>query len=164
MMSYERLEQAISGLLLAEKTLKDNVSLFEQYITDKSIPLDRRWEFWTLAPVSIKGTSGWCSDGHLEAFNILGCNPRDAMGYDGKYIHAERYTTWTMTEVLDYIVESYFDYDGNRDFDKFPEDIDWDEFDWGASSWPEFPVFSEFVTAFKEEVLAKNIHSFRYDW
>lgn len=163
-MSYERLEQAITGLFLAEKTLKDNTSLFEQYITDKGIPLEQRWNFWNLAPISIKGTGGWCSDGYLEAFNVLGCKPRDAIGYDGKYMRVDRYETVTMAGMLECITESYFDWDEGRDFDKFPEGMNWDGFDFGADSWPEFPVLSEFIAAFKEEVLAKNIHSFKYDW
>lgn len=163
-MSYERLEQAISALFLAEKTLKDNVSLFEQYITDQSIPLNKRWEFWTLAPKAIKGNGGWCSDGRLEAFNILDCKPRDAIGYDGKYVRLERYETCSMEGMLDMITESFFDYDEDRDFDKIPEGFNWDDFDFGAESWPEFPVLSEFIVAFKEEVLRKNIQSFKYDW
>lgn len=163
-MSYESLEQAINGLFLAEKTLKDNVSLFEQYITDKSLPLETRWNFWMLAPSSIKGNDGWCSDGRLDAFNILECPPRDAIGYDGRYMNIERYETVTMDGMLECIKECYFDYDGGRDFDKNPEDMDWDNFDFEADSWPEFPRLSEFITAFKEEVLAKNIESFKYDW
>lgn len=163
-MSYERLEQAITGLFAAEKTLQDNQSLFDQYITDKSIPLETRWRFWQLAPESIKGTNGWCSEGHLDCWRILECEPRDAVGYDGKYISVERYETLTMAGMLDSVKDCFFDWDGGRDFDKLPEDKDWDDFDFEADSWPEFPVLSEFIVAFKEEVLAKNIHSFKYDW
>lgn len=163
-MSYERLEQAITELFSAEKTLMDNKSLFEQYIVDPSIPLEQRWRFWTLAPSAIKGNNGWISAGRLEAFRILECEPRDAIGYDGTYMNAERYETITMEGLLDRIKEGFFDWDENRDFDKIPEGFNWDDFDFEANSWPEFPVLSEFIVAFKEEVLRKNIQSFKYDW
>lgn len=163
-MSYALLEKTIADLFLAEKTLKDNTSLFERYITDQSIPLSKRWDFWLLAPCCVKGNSGWCSDGRLEAFRILDIEPRDAICYDGKYVNVERYETVHMESALESIKETFFDYDGGRDFDKIPEGFDWDSFNFELDSWEEFPVLSEFIIAFKEEVLAKNIESFKYDW
>jgi hypothetical protein len=158
-MSYERLEQAINALFLAEKTLKDNVSLFEQYITDKSIPLTKRWDFWCLAPDSIKGNGGWISDGRLEAFSILGWNPRDAIAYDGP-IYAERYETFTMEGILECVKENWFDCGNEVE----GESYNWDDHDFGVDAWEDFPVLTAFITAFKEEVLRKNIQSFKYDW
>lgn len=158
-MSYERLEDAINALFLAEKTLKDNKSLFEQYITDPSISLDKRWDFWTLAPDSLKKTNGWISDGRFEAFKILGWEQRTCIGYDGP-LYAERYETLTTEGILESVMESF-----PENYEDWPEGFDFDNFSWDEDElFKLIPQLGEFVLAFKEEVLQKNIHSFKYDW
>ena len=160
-MSYEKLEQAINALFMAEKTLKDNTSLFKRYIADQSIPLNKRWDFWLLAPSSLKDNNGYISSGRLEAFRILGVDPRDAICNDGPFIYAERYQTFDMANLLERVIEAWTE-SGNE----VDDDYDWGEFapDDEVLLARDFPLLSEFIVAYKEEVLRKNLESFKYDW
>lgn len=53
---------------------------FKKYIKDKSVPLEERWEFFTIAPDFLKDHKGW-----VESFKILddkGIEYYDDFGYE----------------------------------------------------------------------------------
>lgn len=133
---------------------------FEAFLVDKAIPLNERWQVWEDAPESLKNTGGWVSDGRLDAFKLLMKDPRDAIGYDGTLMHAERYETVTLAG--DYTMECLVEYL----LDRFEITIEDDEFDWGDldAIGGLHPEIGEFLTAYREELLAKNLYSFTYDW
>ena len=130
---------------------------FVKYITDQQIPLDVRWEMWLNSPVSIKNTNGWCGDGRLEAFRILGVNPDYAIAYEGSLYQAERCQTINMVEVLDCVIENYL-------YNHWPCGVSEDDADWELDVIPKVPELVEFIKAYKEEVLKFNLHSYTYDW
>ena len=132
---------------------------FEAFITDKSIPLNERWQVWEDAPESLKNTGGWVSDGRLDAFELIGVNKRDAIGYEGTLIHAERYETVTLAG--DYTMECLIETILDRYDITPPDDFDWG--DWDAYGQLDSEI-GEFFTAYREELLAKNLHSFKFDW
>lgn len=99
------------------------------YTSDKSIPLDERFEVWLQAPITMKEHKTFTED-----FAGL---PEDYVMYDG-YVHADRYQTITINRILESAESGEYG-------------------DEGVIS-PENPIL------FKEDVLAKNINSFVYDW
>lgn len=160
---YEAITQQLKVVQAANAMLEQMKPEFKAMITDKSIPLDERWDMWQAAPNSIKDTSGWISAGRLECFRLLGYEPRDAIAYEGGLVWAERYETFVMPDLLDSIIESYCEGDAIvEELEELGITIDWDQDydDIIAKS----PRLSAFVVAYKEEVLAANLHSFCFDW
>lgn len=144
------------------KQLEDEIKAlkpeFEAYISDKSLPLTERWHTWIDAPDSLKRTSGWISDGRLEAFKLIGYGDRhnDAIQYEGGLIWAERYQTINMVYIIDSLIESLLD----RYEIEPPEDHDWNDMDAYETLCPEL---HEFFIAYREEPLEKNLLSFKFD-
>ena len=158
------MREVIVGLVSEIKALEVRLQAvkgdFEAFIADKSIPLSERWQVWEDAPESLKNTGGWIGDGRLDAFKLLMDDPRDAIGYDGTLMHAERYETVTLAG--DYTMECLVEYL----LDRFEITIEDDEFEWGDldAIGGLHPEIGEFLTAYREELLAKNLYSFIYDW
>lgn len=132
---------------------------FLAYITNKDIPLATRWQVWLDAPDSLKRTSGWISDGRLEAFKLLGYGGRhnEAIQYDGGMVWAERYQTINMVDIIENIIETAL-YKFEVPYD---ESFDYENLDGYGEKCPEI---QEFFDAYREELLAKNLLSYKYDW
>jgi hypothetical protein len=108
---------------------------FEQYIADTNISLDERWDLFVKAPMALRNTSGW-----IERFEGL---PEDFVMYDG-YVYAERHQTVDVEHILE-----------------VAEDIVYNTDDCTIDS---VTVSQINITAFKENVLKRNLYSFVYDW
>ena len=79
--------------------LSDTLSLkqeLEQYITDKSVSLEDRWDLWISAPSTLKIVEPW-----IVHFKSL---PEHFIMYDGE-LHAERYQTIYTYEIIDKLEE-----------------------------------------------------------
>lgn len=160
---YEAIKQQLKAVQAANVLLEQMKPEFKAMITDKTIPLDERWDMWLAAPNSVKVTHEWISAGRLECFRLLGYEPRDAIAYEGGLVWAERHQTFVMPELLDSIIESYCEGDAIvEELEELGLTIDWDQDydDIIAKS----PRLSAFVVAYKEEALAANLHAFEYDW
>lgn len=132
---------------------------FEVFIADKTVPLEQRWQVWLDAPDSLKNTGGWISDGRLKAFELIGYGGRrgEAIAYEDGLIWAERYQTIDMVDSIEYILESLL---GKFEVE-LPEDFVWDNLDGYVELCPEL---HEFLVAYREELLEKNLLSFKFDW
>ena len=156
--TIERLVQQIVALEQAMKAVKPE---FEAYLVDKSIPLAQRWQLWLDAPDSLKNTGGWISDGRLEAFKLLGYGTgaysrNEAISYEGGLVWAERHQVINMVDILQGLLEGLAD----KLEVELPEGFDWDDLDgWRQHS----EEAGEFLDAYREELLAKNLLSYHYD-
>ncbi len=130
------LQSDIVGLEWKVKEVKNE---FAEFIKDKSIPLDERWEFFKEAPEYLKNKSSYIE--HFDAETLL--EEGEIVWYDEFYI--ERYQECELVNVISSIedrINSKDDYPHSRGAD--------------------YSV--EFLEAFKEEILQKNMHSFVHDW
>lgn len=153
------IESLVSQIVALEHEMKQAKPEFEAYIKDKSIPLTQRWQLWLDAPDSLKNTGGWISAGRLEAFKLLGYGGRhnEAISYEGGMVWAERHQTIDMVDILEGMLECLAD---KLEVD-LPDDFDWDDLDgWRQHS----EEAGEFLDAYREELLQKNLLSYRYDW
>lgn len=116
---------------------------FEAYISNKTIPLELRWNLWEEAPECLKNTSGDIDSLRFESFRLFGVNPDDAIGYEGEIYHAERYRT----VYVEYILDALYEHEASAPDCVLAGSVD-----------------SSAIVAFKEEVLSKNIYSAVYDW
>ena len=105
------------------------------YIKDTGIPLDERWETFKEAPDDWKEHRLWVQTFDIE--KTVG----EISWYDDMYI--EKYQTVDMVSLVE---------------DTIADEID-DEDDEYDGPWN-----AETVAAFKEEILAKNLGSFVFDW
>jgi hypothetical protein len=89
---------------------------FAQYIADKSINLDTRWQVFMEAPANLRGSSSW-----IVRFKGI---PDDFVGYDGP-VYAERHQTVNVGWILETIEEiEEYDVDPNSiDVIAFKEDV-----------------------------------------
>ena len=147
------------GLLAVHRevldALKASKPVFEEFITDQSITLAERWEFWKAAPVAIKNTGGWISAGRLESFKLLGMSDAP-VGYDGP-VYVERGAN---VELANDIVANL----RQILFDDYLEEVH-DHFEDGDNALlDDDEAVDAFISIVKEEILKKNLHSYRYDW
>lgn len=155
----EVIMQLVSEMKAIEGAIQKLKPEFELFIADKSVPLAVRWQTWLDAPDSLKNTGGWISDGRLECFKLIGYGGRhnEAIQYEGGLIWAERYQTIDMVDIIENLLESLLD-----KFDiTLSDDFDWDDLDGYKDLCPEM---HEFFIAYREELLAKNLKSFKFDW
>jgi hypothetical protein len=155
----EVIMQLVADMKAIEVAIQKLKPEFEVFIADKTVPLATRWQTWLDAPDSLKNTDGWISDGRLEAFKLIGYGDHynDAIAYEDGLVWAERYQTIDMVDIIGNLLESLLD-----KFDvTLPDDFDWGNLDGYASICPEM---YEFFVAYREELLAKNLKSFKFDW
>lgn len=111
-------------------------------------------------PDSLKRTDGWIDDGRLEAFKLLGYGDgrhNHAIAYESGLVWAERHEKIDMVDILDIIIENLV----SKFEIEVPEDFDWDDLD----SWVKVSQeIAEFLTAYREEILEKNLKSYTFDW
>lgn len=137
----EVIVQLVADIKALEETMLKLKPEFEAYITDLSVDLETRWQVWLDAPISLKNTDGWISAGRLNAL------PEDYVSYDGPH-YAERYQDVNMSYVVDTFSEWFEEYEANSL--EFLEDREITQ--------------EEAIDALCEEILAKNLHSYSYDW
>lgn len=156
------IENLVWQIKVLEQAMKDAKPEFEAYIKDQSLPLSQRWQLWLDAPDSLKNTGGWFSDGRLEAFKLLGYGTdkysrNEAIAYEGGLVWAERHQVINMVDILESILDCLtekFEAD-------LPDDFDWDDLD----GWHKYSQEAgEFLDAYREELLQKNLLSYRFDW
>lgn len=149
----------VGDIKALEEKMKGLRPEFEAFISDKSIPLEQRWQTWVDAPDSLKNTGGWIDDGRLEAFKLLGYGGRhnEAIAHEGGLVWAERYERIDMVDILETILENLVD----KFNVEIPDDFDWDDVDGYKEVSPEI---HDFLSAYREELLEKNLKSFRFDW
>lgn len=127
-------------------TLLDEIEAFKQnvnpliprykaYIADKTIPLEDRMAVFRAAPYEWKDHQSWIV--HFDSEKLL--EGGEIFWYDDFYV--ERHET---VDVYDFIVARLDDWLTENDYE--PEDI------------------AKIMTAFKEEMLEKNLGSFVFDW
>lgn len=72
--TYGELKFSINNLEMDMQTAVERLELlkpdFEEYITDKSVPLDVRYGYWEEAPACLKNEDCWIPDS--DRFNIKG--------------------------------------------------------------------------------------------
>ena len=155
----EVIVQLVTDIKALEEKMKTLKPEFEVFIKDQSVPLEQRWNTWLDAPDSLKNTGGWIRDGRLKAFELIGYGGRheEAISYEGGLVWAERYQTIDMVRIIENLLESLLD---QFEVD-LPEDFDWDDLEAYATLCPEI---HEFFIAYREELLEKNLKSFKYDW
>ncbi len=130
----------LSRMKKVQESLEKSKLPFEQYIKNKEIPLDERWEIFILAPSEMK-----THENYLTSFDSL---PNDFVMYDGP-IHADRGNTIETKDMIENIQES-LDEISSGDF--YRDDYYKNKF------------LEVDMNAIKEEILSKNMGSFDYDW
>ena len=134
------MSSVVKNMLLTSLDQSSLVKTIKEFIINKSYPLEDRWEVFCKA-IDCGLTE---SQSYVPRLDNL---HDDMVMYDG-VVHAERYQTFTMPD----IIERY-----NDNFDKDGNPCEYGNLD----KWNKFgfdPV------AFKEEVMEKFIGSFMYDW
>lgn len=127
-------------------TMLDEISAFKNdsnplkekylnYIQDKSIDLEERWEVFCKAPTDWKEKDSYIV--HFQVEKALKANGGEISWYDDFYI--EKNETIHLMNVIERLEE---------------ETETFEELGWN----------SELIKQFKEEVLEKNLASFDYDW
>lgn len=112
---------------------------FQRLITDKTIPLVERWDFWISAPSSLKEDHDW-----LPQYGTL--QNRYAKFYcDAPEVYGRgRQVEWS--EILDFV----FAEDGTVD---------------ACSNYKGVVVFTqEEMTELLESILSDNVATFKFDW
>lgn len=153
---YSSLHEALEMLQKAHTVIALNKPLFREFLTDKEVPLDTRWEFWCNAPEDLKGDQGWISAGRLKAFEVIGVD--DPTEYEGMFWW-ERYQSTSYEDYLHSALETLAESEEGQ-YKGVPECGNQPIVDWINSS----PVVQEFIRQFKEEVLASGYSGFCYDW
>lgn len=110
---------------------------FAAYIKDKSIPLEKRWETFGVAPVEFKNQNSYII--HFKSEQNL--PNREIVWYDD--FNVEKYETVVMFNLINNQIEDLASPYRDRNKEHFTLD---------------------FFTLMKEEVLEKNLHSFKFDW
>lgn len=119
--------------------LRDNIELVvKEYIQDKSIPLDDRWEIFEKSGFGCE--KSWIQ--HLESLND------DIVMYDG-LVHADRHQAVSVFEIL----ERYYEH--KEDFEKKS---------YNADKYLEWQKYKFDPVAFQEECLEKFVKGWVYDW
>jgi hypothetical protein len=138
------LKLAIDQMQEESRKLKERANQlrvdFKKIMSDKSIPLDDRWDMFIKAPSDLKGHQSYVWDS-----KILG---RDFNWYTD--YSCERHQEVDLIEFVENLEE---------DFNAIAEGED------AAYMFTEkFEDTPEVVEALKEEILADNIASFTFDW
>lgn len=152
-------EEIVGKIKALEAEMEAAKPEFLAYITNKDVPLSVRWQVWLDAPDSLKHTNGYISEGRLEAFKLLGYGDRrnEAIQSEDGLVWADRYQTINMVDIIENILESLLD-----KFEVgYDEDFDYDNLDGYSEKCPEI---QEFLNAYREELLEKNLLSYSYDW
>lgn len=110
---------------------------FVTYIKDKSIPLEERWKTFGAAPFEFKNQDS--SVVYFKVENTL--SEGEIVWYDD--FNIEKYETVEMFQFINRQIEDLASPYRDKNKEQFT---------------------LEFFTAFKEEVLDKNMHSFKFNW
>lgn len=113
---------------------------FAVYIQNKDIPLEERWAVFALAPSELK-----THELYGPTFRSI---HSDFIMYDGP-VHMDRGQTMTTLDLIDSIETSLKDIE---------EDM------YCGRKWAQDMLEVVDINALKEEIMAKNLHSFDYDW
>lgn len=112
---------------------------FEEFIANKSIALDTRWDLFVNATTDLKRNN-------VYAFELEKVLPDDFIGYDMP-IHVDRYQTMTTTDLVEK-VEELKDEVSDYEYLLRYKDV----------------ISSLDVNVLKEEILLHNIGSITNDW
>lgn len=123
-----------------QESLEKTKLPFEDYIKNKEIPLNERWDIFIIAPSEMKN-----HDNYLTSFDSL---PNDFVMYDGP-IHVERGQTIKTNDMIEEIEEELINIK-NDDFFR--------------SDYYKNMFIAVNLDSIKEEILSKNMGSFDYDW
>lgn len=141
-------------------TILDEIIAFKQapnslkdrsiaYITDMTVPLSVRWAVFKEMPDDWKNEEEWIQ--HFDAEKLL--SRGEISWYDDFYV--EKYETVDMVEfVEERLMEKLFD---DSDVD-YPDDV----YGEGIDNLP--PELQTIIDTWREEILAKNLGSFKFDW
>jgi hypothetical protein len=113
---------------------------FAVYIQNKDIPLEERWAIFALAPSELK-----THEDYGPTFRSI---HSDFIMYDGP-VHMDRGQTMTTLDLIEDIESSLKDIE---------EDM------YCGRKWAQDMLEAVDINALKEEIMAKNLHSFDYDW
>lgn len=113
---------------------------FAVYIQNKDISLEERWAVFALAPSELK-----THELYGPTFRSI---HSDFIMYDGP-VHMDRGQTMTTLDLIDSIETSLKDIE---------EDM------YCGRKWAQDMLEVVDINALKEEIMAKNLHSFDYDW
>lgn len=113
---------------------------FAVYIQNKDIPLEERWAVFALAPAELK-----THEDYGPTFRSI---HSDFIMYDGP-VHMDRGQTMTTLDLIENIESSLKDIE---------EDM------YCGRKWAQDMLEAVDLNALKEEIMAKNIKSFNYDW
>jgi hypothetical protein len=119
--------------------LRNNIeSIVKEYVQDKSISLDDRWEIFEKS--GFGNCPSWVQ--HLESLHD------DIVMYDG-LVHVDRNQQVSVFE----IIERYYEH--KQDFE---------EQTYNAKDFAKWQKYKFDAVAFKEECLFKFIRGWKYDW
>lgn len=128
-----------AGVELVNKVLADLTEDLKAITSDKRIPVLERWHIWCGAPDSLKKHESWYMDIYYKDTNLL------------EKRECNRHETVDVSDLVNDFIEcewSDLTYDKNGNFDeKMPK------------GW--LPDGFEKVL---EDLMSKNVGSFRYDW
>lgn len=113
---------------------------FAVYIQNKDIPLEERWAVFALAPAELK-----THEDYGPTFRSI---HSDFIMYDGP-VHMDRGQTMTTLDLI-------------KDIESSLKDIEEDMY--CGRKWAQDMLEAVDLNALKEEIMAKNIKSFNYDW
>lgn len=130
-------EQKIESLNDLMKGLKEE---FKEFITDKSIELNRRWNCWVAAPKELKKEYSYIQ--HFKSID------EDAIMYDGWLMHVEKYQIVFSTDIIECIEENKI----------LAEDLP------DLMEEDDERLAKIDINTVKEEILSLNMYSFNYDW
>ena len=125
---------------------------FAVYIQNKDIPLEERWAVFALAPAELK-----THEDYGPTFRSI---HSDFIMYDGP-VHMDRgqtMTTLDLTDPDDYEPVYYLIEDIESSLKDIEEDM------YCGRKWAQDMLEAVDLNALKEEIMAKNIKSFNYDW
>lgn len=119
------------------------------YITDMTVPLSVRWAVFKEMPIDWKIEESWIQ--HFDAGKLLPGG--EISWYDDFY--TERYETVDMVSFVENALPEYL-------FERV--DVGYPDEVYGGTVDTLPPEIQTIVDAWREEILSKNIASFKFDW
>ena len=118
------------------------------YITDMTVPLSVRWAVFKEMPNEWKVEKSWVQ--HFDAEKLLG---GEISWYDDFY--TEKYET---VDMVGFVEERLPEYLFEHTDIEYPDDV------YGAGIDELPPEIQTIIDTWREEILAKNLASFKFDW